>query len=129
MGFDLSNYKGQEFRVHYFYFRKILALAEYFGWEPMGTVLGDGWDGTYVSNDWQQVLEEDAFNLAKALKTAVKALPDESFFSDREIEEGPSRSDGDCEIIFLIKYFSGKKWRNYLDNFSYFCMGGEFIIG
>ena len=103
MGFDLTNYKGQEFRVHYFYFRKILALAEYFGWEPMGTVLSDDWNGTYVSNDWQHVLEEDAFNLAKALKTAVKALPDESFFSDREIEEGPSRSDGDCEIIFLIK--------------------------
>ncbi len=152
MGYDLTNSKGQEFRFDTTDFPKVLNLAEYFGWEPMGTILNivshklnfqnkdDIRDGTiqvieplgnwgYTTNYWQLVVKKDAFNLAKALKTAVKALPDESFFSDREIEEGPSRSDGDCEIIFLIKYFSGKKWRNYLDNFSYFCMGGEFIIG
>ena len=117
MGFDLTNSKGQEFHFNKYNFPRVLTLAEYFGWEPMGTVLSDDWNGTYVSNDWQHVLEEDAFNLAKALKTAVKALPDESFFSDREIEEGPSRSDGDYDIIFLIKYFSGKEWKNKILHF------------
>ena len=50
MGFDLSNFKGQEFRVHYFYFRKILALAEYFGWEPMGTVMPEETAKAYLGD-------------------------------------------------------------------------------
>ena len=88
MGFDLTNSKGQEFRFNYFDFPKVLTLAEYFGWEPMGTVLSDDWNGTYVSNDWQHVLEEDAFNLANALKTAVKRCQ----MKDKK----------DCQVVMMI---------------------------
>ena len=151
MGYDLTNSKGQEFRFDTTDFPKVLNLAEYFGWEPMGTILNivshklnfqnkdDIRDGTiqviephgnwgYTTNYWQLVVQKDAFNLAKALKTAVKALTEESFFSDEEIKEGFD-GDGDCDIIFLIKYFSIKNGKEYLEDFIHFCMGGEFGIG
>jgi hypothetical protein len=122
MGFDLTNSKGQEFRFNFVDFPKVLTLAKYFGWEPMGTALGDGWEDSHLSNECQHLLEEDAFNLANALKTAVKTLPDEK---DIELVDPMFMDDG---IIFLIKYFSGKKWKTNLEDFIHFCTGGDLTI-
>jgi hypothetical protein len=72
-------------------------LAYEYGWQPAGTEPGqwcdpetgelndqissdhDEWDGTYFSNDCQWVTEEDAANIAEALK---RALQDKQDFSD-----------------------------------------------
>lgn len=68
-------------------YRELLILARNHGWEPMGTTGArwrqeDGsyseadpdWDGTYFSNDFQRVNEEDASNLADGLKKAGSQL-------------------------------------------------------
>ena len=39
MEYDLTNSKGQEFQFNKYNFPRVLTLAEYFGWEPMGTIL------------------------------------------------------------------------------------------
>jgi hypothetical protein len=61
-------------------FRQILTLANSYGWEPMGTENGlpetdSEWDGSYLSNNFQIILKEDAVNLAKALELALPDLP------------------------------------------------------
>src|SRR5690349_7147166 len=54
-----------------------LAIAEVYGWEPLGTVADweeyglDGWSGTYMLNNYQTVTSEDAINLASALSKSV----------------------------------------------------------
>jgi hypothetical protein len=54
-----------------------LAIAEVYGWEPLGTVFDgeeyglDGWSGTYMLNNYQTVTSEDAINLASALSKSV----------------------------------------------------------
>ncbi len=54
-----------------------LAIAEVYGWEPLGTVFDweeyglDGWSGTYMLNQCQTVTSEDALNLASALSKSV----------------------------------------------------------
>ena len=137
MGYDLLNTNGS-FRFNLFAWHRLLILAQYFGWKPMGTVpseritkcyLGDrdsdkkavqefikNWEGGYDSNDFQLVVKEDALNLADALMKAMEVLPDEGldleyFSKDRAID-----------------YFSGRAWRNYLKEFIQFCNNGEFRI-
>jgi hypothetical protein len=66
--FDMSNWA----------WATILAIAEVYGWEPLGTVFDcweeygfDGWSGTYMTNDCQTVTSEDALNLASALSKSA----------------------------------------------------------
>jgi hypothetical protein len=103
MGYNFENASGN-FRFNIFAWPCALTLAKNFNWKPMGTVLRDftvrvpdeldisneeyirktveRWDGDYCVNEWQLVLEEDALNLGKALKKAVKVIPDERIFLD-----------------------------------------------
>lgn len=63
----------------------ILGLARRFGWKPQGTSEPYYWDagkcgkwsGGYISNDWQTIEEEDAFQLSLALIKAMGALEDQ----------------------------------------------------
>ena len=137
MGYDLINSKGF-FRFNGFVWHRVLILAQYFGWKPMGTVMPEGnakllfgdwrsneesvqefiksWEGGYNSNDFQLVVKEDALNLAHALMKAMEVLPDE--VNDMEYFS----KDG------AIDYFSGKAWKNRLNEFIQFCKNGEFDI-
>ena len=80
---------------------KILSLALFYGWQPMGTlppfihnlrqpVDRDGqpevWDGTYLRVAGQTVREEDALALADALQMALDDIPDVNPDRDLDIE-------------------------------------------
>jgi len=135
MGYDFKNINGEAFRFNIGAWSRVLELAHYFGWQPMGTTLRDftvrvpdgldisneqyiretveRWDGEYCANEWQLVEEEDALNLAFALMIAVKVLPDE---------------DDDSKIVQSIDHWSGKDNKKILKDFIKYCMGGEFDI-
>ncbi len=85
MGMDLSNRHGRSFRFTIFSWADMLDLAMAHGWKAQGTQPwepededdcswsgGDGWDGSYATNDGQVVTASDSRNLARAL---VKAQP------------------------------------------------------
>jgi hypothetical protein len=137
MGFDLLNAN------EYFYFNqnewhRLLILAHYFGWEPMGTVPSEimteyylggknsneeavqeyikNWGSHYNYNDFQIVVKEDAINLAHALMNALEGLPNEG--NDLEyFSKDP-----------IIDDFSSDEWKNTLNEFILFCKNGEFLI-
>jgi hypothetical protein len=88
MGMDLEGPGGAFwFPVHGW--SAVLTLARDFGgWEPQGTKspewedpetgehhVASDWDGNYWCNDYQQVTEEDARNLADALERALPDVP------------------------------------------------------
>jgi hypothetical protein len=77
---------------------RILSLAQFYGWQPMGTLppfihnlrkpingggANGGWDGTYLRNEGQVVQAEDALALADALRQALDDIPDVN--PDREL--------------------------------------------
>lgn len=68
---------------------KILSLARFYGWQPLGTLppylynlraptngLKGGWDGNYVRHEGQVVQAEDAYALATALRASLDDIPD-----------------------------------------------------
>ena len=88
MGMDLSGRGGYAY-FNWFTWGRCLTVALAFGWEPAGTVspdlsgLGIGvdeediypnWDGSYFSNDHQQVTDLDARSLSLALGRALAAV-------------------------------------------------------
>lgn len=94
-----------------------------YGWKPMGThpaprieVWGldaEDWDGTYLTNDGQIVIAEDALSLAIALEKSLDDIP------DFNIEEGPKADP--------FEHFAGDKKRQLVD-FIKFCQLGSFTI-
>ena len=102
---------------------KVLSLAMAYGWKPIGThpaprieVWGldpEDWDGTYLTNDGQIVVAEDALSLAIALEKALDDIP------DFVIEEGPTEHP--------FEYFAGDE-KGHLVDFIKFCQLGSFII-
>ena len=78
---------------------KTLRLAMAYGWQPMGTRLSsviegysfdieewDEWDGTYLTNDGQTVIAEDALALAAALERSLDDIPDFNIEMHRLVE-------------------------------------------
>jgi hypothetical protein len=85
MGMDLIGHGGAGFSWHIW--RGCLGVAFAFGWEPAGTRAPDpqewengpvasveNWDGTYFSNAYQEVTDDDARALGLALHRALAAL-------------------------------------------------------
>lgn len=81
MGMDLEGQNGRYFRFNIWGWANVLDLAQSYGWRPRGTVLGDEWKGGYDTNDGQIVTEEDAQDIAEALRLAVE---DEGELWDRD---------------------------------------------
>jgi hypothetical protein len=80
MGYDLTT-DTTYVRMNIFTFPHVLRLAVDQGWNPMGTRNGhpdlySEWDGSYLSNNRQVILKEDALNLATALETLLKTAPE-----------------------------------------------------
>ena len=86
MGVDLIR-NNEEMGFNWSGWRKILEIAFNHGWKPTGTVNDidqDGkpiqdWSGTYFSNDYQYVTDEDAKNLAEALERAISEFDEELY--------------------------------------------------
>lgn len=81
MGMDLvSEATGGYFRFSLVGWRKILALAKLYGWQPTGTQkpkLRPIWDSNYVTNSGQLVTQADAIALSIALQWALDDVPDQ----------------------------------------------------
>ena len=136
---------------------KVLSLAMLYGWKPMGThpaskieVWGmdpEDWDGTYLTNDGQIVIAEDALSLAMALEKSLDDIPDFNIELDRGsksreevdlpewllpeegiiIEEQPKDQPLDLPEIHPFEYFAGEEKRHLVD-FIKFCQLGSFTI-
>ena len=106
---------------------KVLSLAMFYGWQPMGTrvpsiteshgLSTEVWDGTYLTNDGQIVVTEDALRLRVALQKSLDDIPDfnlEAYASD-------------LSKITPFEYFAGDEKRQLVE-FIGFCRLGSFLI-
>jgi len=80
MGMDLLGRQGDA-RFSHGAWADCLDRAIAFGWQPEGTVApqpwawpGEKWGGSYLSNDYQHVTDQDARALGEALLRAADAL-------------------------------------------------------
>lgn len=106
---------------------KILSLGLFYGWQPMGTRVPsmteihgydiEFWDGTYLTNDGQIVVAEDASSLAIALEQALDDIP------DFNLDYYPL----DLSKISPFEYFAGDE-KQRLKDFIRFCRLGSFLI-
>ena len=130
---------------------KALELAHLYGWRPLGTRLPEMqavWLGTYLTNDGQMVLSEDALSLAEFLSKALDNIPNETRkmdWNDPKLwleddlpewlspEEREIIDDGLEELALEVmethpfEFFAGDEKR-YLIEFIRFCRLGSFLI-
>ena len=113
MGTEIKNRFGEFIPNYQFGYSMLLRLAYEYGWKPMGTYLsngekldpeGENWIECYLSNGFQEILQEDALNIAKALTTALK---DEDLYKEIKSDLG---------------------LQNYIKDFIKFCEGGPFWV-
>ena len=138
------------------FFGKALELARSYGWRPLGTRpptpdayqgLRTVWNGTYLTNDGQTVMMEDALSLADALEKALDDIPDASAEMDwnpkfwivddlpewlspeeREmIEDGLEEHAPDVMEMHPFEFFAGVE-KPHLIEFIRFCRLGSFTI-
>jgi hypothetical protein len=106
---------------------RVLSLGLFYGWQPMGTrvpsmteVHGfdvEYWDGTYLTNDGQIVVTEDALSLGNALEKSLDDIPDFNLEVYRL----------DLKMITPFEYFAGDG-KVQLTDFIKFCRLGSFLI-
>ena len=106
---------------------RLLSLGIFYGWQPMGTRVPsmteihgfeiEYWDGTYLTNDGQIVVTEDALSLGIALEKSLDDIPD---FNLHYYEL-------DLNSITLFEYFAGDQKEQLVD-FIRFCRLGSFLI-
>lgn len=106
---------------------RTLSLAMFYGWQPMGTRVPsitelhglnfEDWDGTYLTNDGQIVVLEDALRLGMALEKSLDDIP------DFNLEVYPP----DLTKVTPFEYFAGDE-KQQLADFIKFCRLGSFII-
>ena len=139
---------------------RVLNLAMFYGWQPMGTRLSsvvesydfemeewDEWDGTYLTNDGQSIIAEDALALAAALERSLDDIPDFKIAIHRVGEtEKPNTlleklspveravmeaglNDHLLEFMEIhpFEYFAGDE-KLHLEGFIKFCRLGSFTI-
>lgn len=129
MGYDLRNQAGETYHYGVDRWQAVLQLAMRYGWEPSATILLSPLDEIepsgdtasfevvylgYTSNDGQEVLKEDALEIARALEQSLDDIPD---------VYTPSASADD-----LYGVFSGRDEKTYLRGFIEFCKTGSFRI-
>lgn len=139
---------------------KVLNLAMSYGWQPLGTRLSsviesyrfdteewEEWDGTYLTNDGQTVIAEDASALAAALERSLDDIPDFKIEIRRAVEtrrgEDLPESLSPVERAIMeagldnhlqglleihpFQYFAGDE-KLHLVDFIKFCRLGSFTI-
>ena len=106
---------------------RVLSLGVFYGWQPMGTRVPsiteihgfdtDYWDGTYLTNDGQIVVSQDALWLGKALERSLDDIPDFNLNVDPL----------DLHKITPFEFFAGEG-KQQLSDFVRFCRLGSFLI-
>ena len=138
------------------FWSKALALAELYGWQPMGTEppsehdfgeMNAEWDGTYLTNDGQIVKANDASSLAAALEKALDGIPNTKthislntgfwmeadlpdWFSPEElgmVDNGLENELLDFNGMPPLEFFAGDE-KDHLKQFIRFCRLGNFVI-
>jgi hypothetical protein len=95
MGVDLYGHGGASFT--WAGWEDCLAVAQAFGWKPAGTAAPDprkwddvpvitGWNGTYFTNDYQEVTDADARALSLALNRALATLSTGQTLTEEQTE-------------------------------------------
>ena len=157
MGYDLFNPSTTICRK---FSRQFLAnaleLAEFYGWQPLGTQppserdlheLNAEWDGNYLTNDGQIVKAKDAFSLAAALETSLndiseskvemnwnskfwieEDLPDWLSPEEKEmIDDGLENELLEFQEMHPLEFFAGAE-KYHLRQFIRFCRLGSFVV-
>jgi hypothetical protein len=111
MGVDLFGRNGPSFQ--WAAWRHLLTIAKEFGWQPTGTEAPPDiaeWQGTYFSNDFQEVTKTDAAAMGAALFRASAAMRSGKL-TEREAEllEGTNLS--------------------MIEELAAYAVGGHFFIG
>ena len=106
---------------------KLLSLAMFYGWQPMGTRVPsitklhgldfEDWHGSYLTNDGQIVVTEDALRLGMAIEKSLDDIP------DFNLKVYPV----DLDQINPFEFFAGDEKRR-LTEFIEFCRLGSFLI-
>ena len=106
---------------------RVLSLGIFYGWQPMGTRVpsmteihgfhAEYWDGTYLTNDGQIVVTEDALALGIALEKSLDDIPDFNL----EVYTP------DLSKITPFEFFAGDEKQQLVD-FIAFCRLGSFLI-
>ena len=106
---------------------RVLSLAMFYGWQPLGTRVpsmteihgfeAEYWDGSYLTNDGQIVVTEDALALGGALQKALDDIPDFNLEVYRP----------DFGQVTPFEYFAGDG-KAQLTDFIKFCSLGSFLI-
>ena len=106
---------------------RVLSLGMFYGWQPLGTrvpsitelhgLIDEYWDGTYLTNDGQIVVTEDALRLGIALKKSLDDIP------DFNLEVYPPA----LSKVNPFEYFAGDEKQQVAD-FIKFCRLGSFLI-
>jgi len=137
---------------------KILSLAMFYGWKPMGTLppfiynlrkpahaegANTAWDGTYLRTEGQVVHGDDALALAIALTLSLDDIPDENLDRALTVDDdlpewlSPAEKamlrDGledlyDEPLEILPFELFAGGAKANLIEFIHFCMSGEFVI-
>lgn len=118
MGVDLHG-AGGYFRWTNLGWSSVLTLAEYYGWQPIGTgpprgILKAEWSGDYCSNDGALFYARDANRLADALERAIHELPARR-----------PKALGDVEAYDFLVSKEGKRG---LREFIAYCRSGSFRL-
>ena len=133
MGVSLQGTRSY-FNANWATYSALMATGYECGWQPMGTVLdwcpycpdcgghSDGnWDGDYSSNEGQFVTDEDARELAKALRRSFDdavRLP----LAARCLLHWDSKTGGSKEFV------SRQDVESFVTPFAEFCEEGGFYI-
>jgi hypothetical protein len=127
MSYDIhSNCSSKSFKCNNAAWPRYLQLARAFGWRPAGvthfiawtengpklTEIPDG-QGSYFYNDWQQVTDVDARELAKALRRAAAAVDERSPLTENQyqnLKAFAGRGDDDV-FIGLVPQQGAADWQ------------------
>jgi hypothetical protein len=88
----------------------LLRMARSYGWKPAGTQPGPDyadhnlkptveWDGTYLTNDGQVVMAEDAAALADAIERALPDIPDHEI-TGKMVSLRPDQLKSEIDLAF-----------------------------
>ena len=139
MGYDLYNNNNKYFRFNFYWWKYVLTIAINYGWKPKGTINDeDNWESMdYVTNSAQIVEEDDAKNLAKALRSSMIDIPStriayksitinscDDFYEKIKTYKKQFKDD----LGEAFAGFSGTEAKNYLHEFIEFCEEGGFSI-
>lgn len=139
MGYDLHNRQGDYFRANISGWDHLTEAALAFEWKPAGTLppqFDEGgrvtcydtfearWEGGYFSNDHQRVTEEDARELAAALRRAIAAAEgiEADKFAKVEFSEWhnlSARAENAAKNLNV----------SFVRKFAEYCEKGGFLIG